>query len=156
MSDSLQSHRLYSPWDSPGQNPGVGSLSLLQGIFPTQESNPGLLHFAGRFFTSWATREAYDIKILMTFKRQFFVFMHFCSNVEVDCLNVISQSSLPIATGWIRQRSRGFLLDMKSDFPFLQWLRFHLTRQGVQVWSLVGELRCHMPCSQKNQNIKQK
>ena len=34
---------LYSPWNSPDQNTGVGSLSLLQGIFPTQESNPGLL-----------------------------------------------------------------------------------------------------------------
>ena len=31
-------------WNSPGQNTGVGSLSLLQGIFPTQGSNPGLLH----------------------------------------------------------------------------------------------------------------
>ena len=30
--------------DSPGQNTGVGSLSLLQGIFPTQGSNGGLLH----------------------------------------------------------------------------------------------------------------
>ena len=29
---------------SPGQNTGVGSLSLLQGIFPTQELNPGLVH----------------------------------------------------------------------------------------------------------------
>ena len=37
-------HRLYSPWNSPGQNTGVGSLSLLQGIFPTQGSNPGLPH----------------------------------------------------------------------------------------------------------------
>ena len=37
-------HGLYSPWNSPGQNTGVGSLSLLQGIFPTQGSNPGLLH----------------------------------------------------------------------------------------------------------------
>ena len=35
---------LYSPWNSPGQNTGVGSLSLLQGIFPTQGSNPGLPH----------------------------------------------------------------------------------------------------------------
>ena len=34
----------YSPWNSPGQNTGVGSLSLLQGIFLTQRSNPGLLH----------------------------------------------------------------------------------------------------------------
>ena len=32
------------PWNPPGQNPGVGSLSLLQGIFPAQGSNPGLLH----------------------------------------------------------------------------------------------------------------
>ena len=35
---------LYNPWNSPGQNAGVGSLSLLQGIFPTQELNRGLLH----------------------------------------------------------------------------------------------------------------
>ena len=35
---------LYSPWNSPGQNTGVGSLSLLQRIFPTQGSNPGLPH----------------------------------------------------------------------------------------------------------------
>ena len=41
---SLQPHGLYSPWNSPGQNAGVGSLSLLQGIFPTQGSNPGLQH----------------------------------------------------------------------------------------------------------------
>ena len=45
VSDSLQLHGLYSPWNSPGQNTGVGSLSLLQGIFPTQGSNPGLLHY---------------------------------------------------------------------------------------------------------------
>ena len=31
-------------WNSPGQNTGVGSLSLLQGIFPTWGSNPGLSH----------------------------------------------------------------------------------------------------------------
>ena len=34
----------YSPWDSPGKNTGVGCHFLLQGIFQTQESNPGLLH----------------------------------------------------------------------------------------------------------------
>ena len=33
-----------SPWNSPGQNTGVSSLSLLQPIFPTQESTRGLLH----------------------------------------------------------------------------------------------------------------
>ena len=39
VSNSLQPHELYSPWNSPGQNSGVGSLSLLQGIFPTQGSS---------------------------------------------------------------------------------------------------------------------
>ena len=33
-----------SPWDSPGKNTGVGCHFLLQGIFPTQGSNPGLPH----------------------------------------------------------------------------------------------------------------
>ena len=42
--DSSQTHGLYSSWNSPGQNSGVGSLSLLQGIFPTQGLNPVLLH----------------------------------------------------------------------------------------------------------------
>ena len=95
--DELQPTILLCPWDSPGQNTGVGSLFLLQGIFPSQGSKPGLPHcrrilyhlshqgsprilewvacpfsrgssqprnrtrvscIAGRFFTSWATKEA--------------------------------------------------------------------------------------------------
>jgi len=44
MSNSLQPYGLYSLWNSLGQNTGVGTLSLLQGIFPTQGSNPGLPH----------------------------------------------------------------------------------------------------------------
>ena len=44
VSDSLRPNGLYSPWNSPGQNAGVGSLSLVQGIFLTQGLNPGLPH----------------------------------------------------------------------------------------------------------------
>ena len=51
MSDSVTLYGLYSPWDSPGQNTGVGSCSLLQGIFPTHGFNPGLLHWRG--ILSW-------------------------------------------------------------------------------------------------------
>ena len=97
MSSSLRPHGLDSPWNSLGQNTGMDSLSLLQGIFPMQGLNPGLLYcrwilyqlshngsprilewvaypfssgssrprnrtgvscIAGRFFTSWAMREA--------------------------------------------------------------------------------------------------
>ena len=108
-------HLLYGPWDSPGQNTGVGSLSLLQGIFPTQGSNPGLPHsrwilyqlshkgsprilewvaypfssrssqprnrtrvscIAGRFFTSWAMREAHSFSEIIEFNSQLFKSKH--------------------------------------------------------------------------------
>ena len=39
----LQPTRLLCPWDFPGKNAGVGCHFLLQGIFPSQGSNPGLL-----------------------------------------------------------------------------------------------------------------
>ena len=44
VSNSLWPHALYSPWNSPDQNTGVGRLSLRQGIFPTQGTNAGLPH----------------------------------------------------------------------------------------------------------------
>ena len=50
VSDSLRPHRLHSPWSSPGQIIGVGSPSLLQGIFPTRESNPGLPQYGWSFY----------------------------------------------------------------------------------------------------------
>ena len=65
---------LPSPWNSPGQNTAVGRLSLLQGIFPTQGLNPGLLHY--RWISSWATREVpnwllsrHDTKLLFCLPR---------------------------------------------------------------------------------------
>ena len=49
LSDSLRTHglwpaKLLCPWNSPGKHTGVGCHFLLQGIFPTQGSNLGLLH----------------------------------------------------------------------------------------------------------------
>ena len=58
VSYSLWLHGLYSPLNSPGQNTGMGSLSLLQWIFPIQESNSGVSCIAGGFFTNWDIREA--------------------------------------------------------------------------------------------------
>ena len=49
VSNSLRPHGLYSPWNSPGQNIGVGSLSHLQRIFPTQGLNPDLWHCKQHF-----------------------------------------------------------------------------------------------------------
>ena len=47
---TLKPHELYSPWNSPSQNTGVVSLSLLQGVFPTQGSNPGHLYCRWTFY----------------------------------------------------------------------------------------------------------
>ena len=44
VSNSLRPHGLYSSWNSPGQHTGVGNISPLQEIFPTQGLNPGLPH----------------------------------------------------------------------------------------------------------------
>ena len=52
--------RLLCPWNFPGKDIGVGCHFLLQGIFPTQGSNPGLLHCRW-MFNLWATREAPQI-----------------------------------------------------------------------------------------------
>ena len=62
LSESLQPHGLQPasllyPWNSPGKNTGVGTHFLLQGIFPTQRSNPGLLH-CRQIVYQRATREA--------------------------------------------------------------------------------------------------
>ena len=54
---TLWPHGLYGPWNSPGQNTGMGSLSLEQEIFPIQ----GSTCIAGGIFTSWTTREAHDL-----------------------------------------------------------------------------------------------
>ena len=80
---TLRPHGLYSPWNSLGQNIGVGSLSLFQGIFPTQGLNPGLPHcrwilyqlshrgspgvscIADGFFIKWAIGEAKLLKSII-------------------------------------------------------------------------------------------
>ena len=50
------------PWDFPGKNTGVGCHFLLQRIFPTQESNPHLLH-CRRILYCWATGESHEDKV---------------------------------------------------------------------------------------------
>ena len=59
VSDSLQLHELYSPCNSPGQNTGMGSHSLLRGSSQPRDGTQVSL-IASRFFTSWATTEAQE------------------------------------------------------------------------------------------------
>ena len=57
VSDSLQPHGLYSPWNSPGQDTGVGSCSLLRRPFQPRDRIQ-VSCITGGFFTSWAARAA--------------------------------------------------------------------------------------------------
>ena len=59
VSDSLRPHGLYSPWNSPGHDTGVGSLSLLQGSSQPRERTQDS-RITGGFFISWAPREAHS------------------------------------------------------------------------------------------------
>ena len=64
FSESLSCVWLFvTPWtiqsmEFSGQNTGEDSLSLLQGIFLTQESNWGILHCREEFFTEWVSKES--------------------------------------------------------------------------------------------------
>ena len=51
-------------WNSPGKNTGVGGHSLLQGIFPTQGSNPGLLHCRQILYYLSYQRSHYMLKVI--------------------------------------------------------------------------------------------
>ena len=57
MSNSLQPNGIYSPWNSPGQNTGVVALPFSRGS-SLPRGQTLVSRIAGRFFTSWATREA--------------------------------------------------------------------------------------------------
>ena len=73
VSDSLWPHRLYNPWNSPGQNTGVSSHFLLQGIFSTQESTPGLLHWRQILYQmSHQGRPSNEYSVLIFFRIYWF------------------------------------------------------------------------------------
>ena len=77
VSDSLQLHELHSPWNSPGQNTGVGSHFSRR--FSQPRDRTQVSHFAGTFFTSWATRMA-DY----SFKLTFFFFLYCSSETKMQ------------------------------------------------------------------------
>ena len=82
LSDSLWPQGVYSPWDSPGQNTGVGSLSLLQQIFPIQGSNPGLPHCRWILYQlNHQGSKGLQGAGLLTFSREKSTFYHFCPSL---------------------------------------------------------------------------
>ena len=109
VSDSLQPHGLYGPWNSLGQNTGVGSLFLLQGIFPTQGSNPALPHCRWTLyqlshkgsplshqgypnFKNWNNNpNAYWASIM-------------CSELCIDCFIYMHWHLVDVSSGWTKSK----------------------------------------------------
>ena len=101
----------FSVWDSPGKNTGVGSRSLLQGIFQTQASR-----IARRFFTGWATREAQKIGMNLSFQNFYLNGIIYCLTFGIGFFSV---SKIPL-------RFVQVVLCIKSSFLLLSnipWCR---------------------------------
>ena len=124
VSDSLWPHGLHSPWNSPGQNSRVGSLSLLKGIFPTQGSNPGLLHCRWilyqlshkesppTFFFSTPWTRACQAPLSMEFSRQ-----EYCSGLP--CLSPGDLPDSGIEPGSPALQADSLLFESPRKPPFL-------------------------------------
>ena len=105
MSDSLRPHVLYNPWNSPGCNTGVGSLPLFQGTFPTQGSNPGLLH------CRW---------IIYQLSHQ-------------ESPGILERAALPISVGSSQPRNRTGVSCIEGEF-FTNWaIREDPTREKLRL-----------------------
>ena len=112
VSDSLRPHGLYSPWNSQGQNTGEGSLSLLQGNFPIQGSNPDLPHDRQIFYQLSHQGSPLSIRAQHFIHTNFH--FHFPSGVVIKA--------------WILERE----LESCGLFPFFIAL-------GTSLWSLWGQ-----------------
>ena len=145
MSDSWRPPGLYSPWNSPGKNTGVDSLSLLQGIFPTQESNP-VSCTAGRFLTSWATREAlcFAKNFLNRMRRQP---KHWEKIPPNHIMNKGVVSRLyKVLSKFNNKRPKNLIKNrQKLLIPGSPVVETQLSLLRAWVQSLVGELKSHKP-----------
>ena len=93
VSDTLWPHGLYSPWNSPGQNTGVDSCSLLQRTFPTQGSNPGLSH-CGRILYQLSYQGS-PITKTVWIKIHLFLLLHFLPTSAIGSMQ--NQSSVSMS-----------------------------------------------------------
>ena len=122
--------------DSPGKNNGVGSLSLLQGIFPTQGSNPGLLHYRQILYhlshqTFWPGNQTkvsciagrfLKIKKHFHFHQElYWTYSPFCSTTFCYFSgNFVIPPSLNFLSFWAKNCSR-YLLQSSRELKFFPW-----------------------------------
>ena len=102
VSDSLQPHglqptRLLSPWDIPGKNTGVGCHFLLQRIFPTQGSNPGLPHCRQMLYCLSYQGRLYEVSLNQAKSPLFISYHH---EMTKPCMLIQSIHTTAISVSW--------------------------------------------------------
>ena len=101
---------LYIPWNSPGQNTGVGSISLLQRIFPTQGSNPGLLHCRQMLYCLSHQGSPGGIKVTLKFIWRFLI-------CRIDTRKYPSKYGITYLWMWKRQKALFYHSLRGTDVP---------------------------------------
>ena len=115
-----------SPWDFPGKNTGVGCHFLLQGIFPTQGSNPHLFHLlhwqTGSLLLATPGKPLKDISMLITSKFIFPVQIHLLNSKQVyPTAHLISPFGCWICISkWAYNLLPNLILSQSS--PFSKWI----------------------------------
>ena len=105
--DTVDTRRLC-PWDFPGKNAGVGCLSLLQGIFPTQGLNPGLQHC--RQILYCLSHQGSPVLLLLLLSH--FSHVRLCATPETEA------HQAPLSMGFSRQEHwSGLPCPLPGDLP---------------------------------------
>ena len=123
-------HPMGCPWNSPGQNTGVGSFSFLQGIFPTQGSKPGLPHW-GHLLTYHVTDHVQITWLIMKWSPGYpalitWLITHVsrdwsCTNQWLSCTDHVTDHAL--ITWLIMHWSRDWSgTDHVTDHALIIWL----------------------------------
>ena len=137
MSDSLWPHGLYSPWNSPGQNTGVGSLSLLQQIFRTQELKQADTLLTAMREAQWKPRAAKINKLYkQTNKQQ----EQHCNKLNKDVKNAPTKKRKKN----LRKTTQETPYGVTSAKPHVAKLR-QLESGLLQKWDLLNQsIRSHL------------
>ena len=124
----VPTHGLYSPWNSVGQNTGVGTLSFL-GIFPMQGLNQVSLT-ADRFLTSWVTREAQGLH-----KAAFNYFKHWNDSVKF----VLRIFSLYVFAGWVTVHTWGTSYKKSRQDIMCAWPKSQRGPKARMIWDYLED-----------------
>ena len=140
-SPALQADSLPSEPPGKPKNIVVGSLSLLQGNFPTQESNQGLC--TGRFFTSWATRELSSGYYFFSGARQVDYILFWKINTRLTRNLLKKKRNGKLALRHIETFIKTLLLN--ETIPFAAtWIELNVPRAGhaLQCKATVTRITC--------------